>query len=322
MTTKPFASPLGHDLEAFLAHKRSLGRYANRREELRLRSFDRFVAEHARGKRAVVVQHVVARWLARDEGRRLRTVESELTLIRQFARFLQRQDPARVVLDPERLPLLPRRPRFRPHIFSRAEIRLLLRETRTMRPPPFRALTFQTLLLAMYCTGLRPGEAVRLTLGDTDLRARTFFVRKSKGKSRWVPFHDDLARRLRKYIAIRSAISPATPEARLFVQPRGRPYSAELCSWILRHLFRRAGLKPARGRVGPRPYDFRHSFAVHCLTRWYREGVDLHARLPWLSAYMGHEDLLGTEWYLRATPELLRFASRRFAARFRRRERA
>jgi hypothetical protein len=58
------------------------------------------------------------------------------------------------------------------------------------------------------------------------------------------------------------------------------------------------------------------------LTRWYREGVDLHARLPWLSAYMGHVDLLGTEKYLNATPELLEIASRRFAARVRRRVRS
>jgi integrase len=46
-------------------------------------------------------------------------------------------------------------------------------------------------------------------------------------------------------------------------------------------------LKRSRGRVGPRPYDLRHAFAVHRLTAWYREGADIHARLPWLSAYMG-----------------------------------
>jgi integrase len=60
----------------------------------------------------------------------------------------------------------------------------------------------------------------------------------------------------------------------------------------------------------------RHAFAVHRLTRWYRAGVDLHARLPWLSAYMGHDDLLGTEVYLTATPELLSLAGDRFRRRF------
>jgi len=72
---------------------------------------------------------------------------------------------------------------------------------------------------------------------------------------------------------------------------------------------------------GPRPYDFRHTFAVHRLTRWYRTGVDINARLPWLSAYMGHNDILGTETYLTATPELLAIASRRFQRHMKRRRR-
>jgi integrase/recombinase XerD len=55
-----------------------------------------------------------------------------------------------------------------------------------------------------------------------------------------------------------------------------------------------AALKPEKGRVGPRPYDLRHAFAVHRLSRWYRQGVDLHSRLPWLSTYMGHVDIVGT----------------------------
>ena len=74
------------------------------------------------------------------------------------------------------------------------------------------------------------------------------------------------------------------------------------------------GLK--RGRVGPRPYDLRHAFAVHRLSRWYRQGVDLHPRLPWLSAYMGHVDIVGTETYLNTTPELLDLAGKRLRSRY------
>jgi integrase/recombinase XerD len=88
-------------------------------------------------------------------------------------------------------------------------------------------------------------------------------------------------------------------------------------SAALRRLLRSEGLKPKTGgRVGPRPYDMRHTYAVHRLTEWNRAGLDVHARLPWLSAYMGHNNVLGTEDYLHATPELLRLASRRFEKRF------
>jgi hypothetical protein len=40
--------------------------------------------------------------------------------------------------------------------------------------------------------------------------------------------------------------------------------------------------------------------------------VDVHAKLPWLSAYLGHQNVLGTEVYLKATPELLQLTSQRF----------
>jgi len=45
--------------------------------------------------------------------------------------------------------------------------------------------------------------------------------------------------------------------------------------------------------------------------------VDLHARLPWLSAYMGHVDIVGTETYLNATPELMELAAKRLHRRYR-----
>ena len=67
------------------------------------------------------------------------------------------------------------------------------------------------------------------------------------------------------------------------------------------------------GREIPRLHDLRHSFAVHSLTAWYREGADVQRRLPLLSTYLGHADLEGTKIYLSMTPELLQQASLRFA---------
>ena len=52
---------------------------------------------------------------------------------------------------------------------------------------------------------------------------------------------------------------------------------------------------------------------------WVVEGVDVHAKLPWLSAYLGHQNVLGTEVYLKATPQLLQLASQRFEQHSRKR---
>ena len=104
--------------------------------------------------------------------------------------------------------------------------------------------------------------------------------------------------------------------ARFFVGINQSRLPVETASRTFRLLFKLAGLKPEKGRIGPRPYDLRHAFAVHRLSRWYSQGVDLHARLPWLSAYMGHVDIIGTETYLNTTPELLDLAGNRLRRRY------
>ncbi len=56
----------------------------------------------------------------------------------------------------------------------------------------------------------------------------------------------------------------------------------------------------------------RHAFAVQRMRLWYEEGVDVQARLPHLSVYMGHVRPQESYWYVSATPELLTAAAARF----------
>jgi len=173
--------------------------------------------------------------------------------------------------------------------------------------------------LVLYCTGLRFGEALRLRMRDVDTGSGILFVEQFKGRARWVPFHRSLSRELAKYLKARRSFASALPDDRFFVGINRRTLPVTSAWYALRNLFRKAGMKPHPGRVGPRPYDFRHCFAIHRLSRWYRQGVELHARLPWLSAYMGQEDIMGTQTYLLATPELLGLAGDRFRRRYARR---
>jgi integrase/recombinase XerD len=103
----------------------------------------------------------------------------------------------------------------------------------------------------------------------------------------------------------------ANPEM-FFLRLDGSALTVQSASCAIRRLLRDLGMKPPSGRLGARPYEFRHAFAVHRLTAWANAGVDVQARLPWLSAYLGHQNVLGTEVYIKATPELLELASGRF----------
>jgi len=309
---------LTRDIDNFLAFKRALG-YRYGRGEATLRSFERFAYEHA-GRRAtgrskIVLAPTLEAFLSRVEGRKAVTVANELGALRQLFLYRRRSDPHGYVPEPGWAPQT--ESVYLPYIFSREEIRKLLDAAkrhcgRNIAGPMLRAL-----LLVLYCTGLRFGEAVRLRLSDVDLSRCTFLIRESKGRTRLVPFGEDLAREIKVYLGERVRTAESEADA-LFVRMNGSALTLRSASEAVRRLLRQLGLKPAVGRLGPRPYDFRHAYAVHRLTEWYHEGVDIHARLPWLSAYMGHVNVLGTEVYLHATPELLQLASDRFADRLNR----
>jgi integrase/recombinase XerD len=313
-----FVSPLAREIVGFLAFKRSRGyRYA--RAEFILRSFDRFLSRRARSLRASEVGGAILAWLASRPGRKAISVAMDLSVLREFWRYLRRQCPQDFAREPT-WPRLPTEPRFVAYVLTPAQVRALLKLVRELVGPRFRRPLYRALILVLYCTGLRFGEALRLRIRDLDVRRRVLFVPESKGKSRWVPFHQSLGVELERYLRARRAFLgyDARSDDRLFVSLNRRSLPNSTAGATFSKLYRAAGLKPARGRVGPRPYDLRHTFAVHRLTGWYRQGLDLHGRLPWLSAYLGHNDLLGTEKYLRATPELLALAGSRFRRRYER----
>jgi integrase len=152
-------------------------------------------------------------------------------------------------------------------------------------------------------------------MADVDLDRGTLMVRHSKGRSRIVPVRADLVAELRRYTALRQQlVRQRRPDdaQMLFLRLDASPLTVRSASEGIRQLLRKLGMKPLRGRFGARPYEFRHAFAVHRLTAWVTEGADVHAKLPLLSAYLGHQNALGTEVYLRATPQLLELASERF----------
>jgi len=308
-----FQSSLADQLLGFLQFKRSLG-YEYQRAEFTLREFDRFLVEQTRCHPEPLEQAALA-WLASKPSRKAVSVSGDAAVLRQFFRFLRRTSPAGTVTEPI-WPRLPTESVFVPYSLSEKDILRLLTLCADLQRPRFRAILYRALILLLYCTGIRFGEALRLRLRDVETRSAVLFIDTFQGRARWVPFHRSLSPELDSYLTARVAYAPAGPETYFFVGANQRRLPVETASGTFRALYRRAGGKPEQGRIGPRPYDLRHAFAVHRLSRWYREGVDLHSRLPWLSAYLGHVDILGPETYLHATPELLEMAGHRLRHRY------
>ena len=98
-----------------------------------------------------------------------------------------------------------------------------------------------------------------------------------------------------------------------FAARTGHPITLQQLEKSFTRLRKHTGIeRPAHARWQPRLHDLRHTFAVHRLIAWYREGANVQACLPLLASYLGHVNLSGTQTYLTMTPELLAAASARF----------
>ena len=258
MNTKVTAVRLAHDADEFLAFKRAMG-MGYRRAEFVLNSFVRFVRDRY-GEQSAPLEEVVTLWATRVEARKAVTVGNEFGVVRQLCLFRRRSDPRAFV--PEHAVAPVKESVFVPYIFSREEVLTLIEaasrhEGRSMWGAMLRALT-----LVLYCTGMRLGEATRLRMEDIDLRRCILTVQRSKGRSRILPVRDDLVAELNRYLRQREQVLVVTgvgASLALFVRRDGSALTLRAASDVLRRLLRDLGLKPARGRCGARPYEFRHN---------------------------------------------------------------
>jgi integrase len=230
-----------------------------------------------------------------------------LTIARGFARYLAGIDARTEVPPPG---LIAGRRRWRPpYAYSLSDIEALMTQARQLRPMP--AATHETLIGLLAATGLRVGEAIRLDRADIDWASAVLTIRESKfGKTRMVPVHGSTLNALRRYARTRDRLCPQTATASFFVSTAGTRLIYACVGQAFRRLRDRAGIGAGADHP-PRIHDLRHAFAVRTLAGWYRAGEDVEARLPALSAYLGHRDPRSTYWYLSAAPELLALAAAR-----------
>jgi integrase/recombinase XerD len=205
---------------------------------------------------------------------------------------------------------------FQRYIYTRADMARLLEAAAQpvhgnahMQPH-----TQRVLLLVLYATGLRAGEALRLRCCDVDLRDRVLTIWDTKFfKSRWVPIGADLCRALSRYLTDRRQLPlPDGDRSAFFATRQGQAISLGCLDRTFARLRRQIQLGQGYAGHRPRLHDLRATFAVDRLVTWYREGADVQARVPLLSTYLGHVSVSATSVYLTMTPELLAEASARF----------
>lgn len=300
------ASLLAGHLSDYLAMRRALGFKLERCGAL----MAQFVGYLDGIGATAVTTDAALSWATQPEGASRYWWSQRLAAARLFARYMVNLDPATQVPAPDLLPSS--HPRATPFIYSPDEVAALMAAAQASTGMPLIAATYRTLIGLLTVTGMRVSEAINLDRDDVDLDEAVLVVRRSKfGKSRELVLHPSTVSALRDYATLRDHTKPWTPTQAWFISSSAARLNYKNVHERFHRLTQAAELAPRSATCRPRIHDLRHSFAVATLLGWYRCGLDVQARLPLLSTYLGHVDPGSTYWYLTATPELMQVVAQR-----------
>ena len=294
-----FSSLLKEYLNGFLTEKHTLGFVYTSSRNI-LNQFDKLCCTKF-SDTTTITPELGLSWATKRENEKMSTLEGRIGVIRELARYINR-----LGLDAFVIPkgMGSSGMRYTPHIFTSVELTKFFAELDNMKinpAAPIQHLLFPVLFRLLYSSGLRPHEALQLSGENVDLKTGQIFIEQSKGhRDRYIVISDDMLNLLRSY---RKEASQKV-SLNLFFFPNAK--GGQICSSNVNRIFRKcwfeSGISDPYGNP-PRVYDFRHSFATKRLHDWYKSGKDVHALLPYLSAYMGHTHLSATAYYIHLTPE-------------------
>ena len=201
-------------------------------------------------------------------------------------RFLYKKTLRRRDLDIDDLPF-PKVPKKLPVVLSHEEV------TRLIEAAP--NLTYRTILMVLYGTGMRRAEVPRLKVGDIDSQRMIIHVRQGKGRrDRDVPMSPKLLEALRVHYRRKRS------NTYIFSSSAGHlgvdnPVSDKTVWHAVRGAAKRAGLSKTIG-----PHTLRHTFATHLC----EAGADLRT----IQLLLGHSCLKDSLIYLHLSQRHLRAA--------------
>lgn len=280
-------------------------------------------ARHAAltGHKGPLTTEIVVRWAKLPQDADPIYWAKRYNIVRCFAKYRFLFDPD-TEIPPKDL-LGPSKRRLSPHIYSDGETAALLQAASQLTPTDgLHPRTYVTLFSLLVSTGLRISEALNLSRQDADLETGVLTIKETKfRKSRLVPVHLSTLPALRRYSKFRDSYHPGARSKMFFLAEKGTPLNYRGVLYIFMKLRRELSWRDADKK--PRIHDFRHTFAVRRLLKWYEEGANLDQKILALSTYLGHTQVTDTYWYLSAVPELLAVVSEifeNFATKERRRD--
>jgi len=291
-----YISSFAPQIRAMVELRSALG-YVPETYQYTLLNFDRF-CERTNPSETVLTRELISDWCGCNSSGEDSAMK--LKAIRLLGRYLTSIGIEAFVVPAN---WIPPSKRDLPYIFSDDELTAFFNAADEVAPckvSPVREYTLPVIYRLMYACGLRPQEARKLKCCEVNLKQGNLYISETKhNKDRQIPMGEDILHLCQKYDAIVELCNPKRNY--FFESPSGGVYTSTWLTYCF-HQIRRAAGNIAQGSV---PYDFRHNFATRTLMRWAEEGADVSAKLPYLSAYMGHAEYSATAYYVHLLPNRL-----------------
>jgi len=273
-------------------------RYEQNRSELTVLRYERSLRDfeaYFKGEDATITwktvdTDVVRNWLETlvDTGHKATSVNADLSALRSFYRFalsrkLVERDPVHGLTGPKKQKPLPQ-------FMRENEMDKLLDQEEWN--DTYKDVRARTIILLLYETGIRRSELTGLDDRDIDFESRQLKVTGKRDKQRIVPFGEELATELQRYIEVRDRELEKKSTA-LFLNKHGeRMTGAQLYCEVKEQLSKVTTMKKRS------PHVLRHTFATAMLNH--------EAGLESVRQLLGHESLETTEIYTHTTFEQLK----------------
>lgn len=301
MNDLTFKSGLAPYMIGLIKQKQAIGYKYEAQTDMLIR-FDEFCVEMFPNE-ITITKDMLDIWAVKKSYEAPGTLRSRVTIVSHLAQYMSSLGMVAYVYPTDELP---KEPKYIPHIFSEEELVKFFHWVDCCHYSPVapnRHIIMPVLFRTLYCCGLRPGEVIRLKTEDVDLKNGILLIRKSKNDNdRYVPMSEELAERYRDYAA--KVHREFSAHEYFFPAPNGGMIPMMNIYSNFRRFLCKAGISHGGKGKGPRLYDFRHTFAVHCLRRLIRSGKNPAVYHQALKTYMGHSFFKYTAYYLRLTNDM------------------
>ena len=297
---RELGSGFAEQIKKYLDWRGALG-YSCGTDGSMLAMFDKYCVEHHPDS-AELSRQIVRGWINHKNT----SIQNKSTAIRNFAKYLQAQNCAAYELPA--YGQLGKKEKFLPHMFTDSELRALFAAVGKIKPSlthPHLPVILPALFRLIYSCGLRPNEGRELLRENIDFASGAILIVNAKGKKeRTVVMSDDMRKFCVDYDEQREKFAGVNPY--FFPSDNGGVYTSKVIQQWFRDCWAAANPEaPESSLPRVRVYDLRHVFATTALTRWVESGANLQAKLAYLQAYMGHETIDETLYYVHLLPETL-----------------